>query len=226
MTAIQKTGGNALDVFKAEKEAPMPMVQRRWLNYIVLLSGTSNAVKDGNALGRQFQVGKEAYLPNEIPVMVLATRPHASHRDGKVTINESFDINEPQFAAVAAAEIDPAVKASNTANAAVGNDFLLYIPALNEFAYFFLKKTALDNINEFTRALQSGQPQVLYSTKRESPDFSWFVPRLKEEPGLEIDLSVITPEAAAHALDLFKNPRPQGREEKSTAKAGGRKARK
>jgi hypothetical protein len=225
-TAIAKTGGNALDVFNVAKEAPMPVAIKRWLSYIVLLSGTSNAVKDELAVIRQFQVGKEAFLPKEIPVLVLATRPHASYRDGKNTIAESFDINEPEFAVVAAAEIDPAVKASNTANAAVGHDFLLYIPALNEFAYFFLKKTALDNINEFTKALQSRQPQILKSSKRENPDFSWFVPRLTEEPGLEIDMSVITPEAAAHAMDLFSNPKPQGREEKSTAKKGGRKGRK
>lgn len=225
---IVKGGADALAVFDEQQEAPAPVRNKAWLDYILLVSGQSKSVTEGKAVARQFQVGKEAFLDKETPVIVLAHRPHANWRKDNETIMESFDVTEKEFQEIAAAEMDPEVRADSAQQATVGYDFLMYLPALNEFGYFYLKKTALDNVNEFTSAVKSRLPQVMYSTKREARGYTWFVPRLREESGLEIDLSAITPAAAKHALDLFTNPRPQGRDEQASepaAKKGGRRSR-
>lgn len=225
---------NAWDVAVQDDEPQMPDRPKNWLDRVALLSGNSRAVAEAKAAPAQFQVGKNIFLDREFKAYVIARRPHAIHISGGSVVMESYDINEDEFQTIQGLEMDPAVKKDSTQSAKAGQDFLLWIDSIGQAAFIHLTATALDNVGEFIAAMpakgQAPTPVVIGSSQRENKrmNFTWRVPRATADSDLEMNGP--TQEQLLHALELFRNPRPQGRteeqqeEKKTPAKRGRRKS--
>lgn len=208
---------NAWDIAVQEDEPVMPDRPKNWLDRVALLSGNSRAVAEAKAAPAQFQVGKNTFLDREFKALVVARRPHAIHIQGGSVVMESYDVNEDEFQTIQGLEMDPAVKKDSTQSAKAGQDFLLWIESIGQFAFIHLTSTALDNVGEFIGAMPAKgtppTPVVISSSQRENKrmNFTWRVPRATADADLALNGPTV--EALTHALDLFRNPRPQGRDE-------------
>ncbi len=209
----------------AENEAPVTVREKHWLDRISLLTGESKAVKKGKAKAKQFQFGKDTFLEEEVVVLILVRRNHAVWLKNNKPFKESYDITSKTYGEIAA--VQEATKNDNSQSAMVGDDFLVYVPCINQFGYFHVTKTALDNVLDWDR-VRPGKtdagPAVMASEEKENPQYVWRIPTITPAPGTEL-ATTFTAEQGQKAMTLFQNPTPQG-EQESTSTKGGRKARK
>jgi hypothetical protein len=213
-------------MFLSEDKKPVTQRQKTWLDRMSFLTPTSKAVTTDLARSKQFQFGKDTFLPEEVVVFILARRQHAIWLRNNKPHMESFDDSEEEYGLIAQAQEE--TRHDKKQSAMVGEDFLVYVPQLNEFAYFHVAKSALDNVVQWDTARPGKAnygPQILDSEPKSNADHNWRIPRVTLAPDAEV-VGTYTQEQAAHALNLFQNPTPQGREEaKAKPKKGGRKAR-
>ena len=175
-------------------------------------------------------MGKATFLPTEFVALIVARRPHAIHIKGGSVVMESYDVGDTEFKTIAGLEADPNIKKDSTQSAKTGVDTLIWMPSIGQFGFIHLTATSLDNVGEFIAAMPSKgvapKPVVISSTLRENKrmGFKWYVPRATVTSDLKFDNP--TPEQIAKALELFRAPRPQGRDEekKPKAKKGKRKS--
>jgi hypothetical protein len=180
-----------------------------FLNRISLLQPLSDAVSKGkpaNCKAGDFILGFDnnaVLFGREFEAVVGPWRPHAIYINDRKVESESFDSSSPEFKKI------EEQTGQRVQGAAFGMDFLLWIPKIKQFGYFFFSKTARAEAPN-ALALQ-GKLSVFRAVFVETKRFKWWAPKV-EAP------AVTTYEPAPEnkhkaALAIFTNPHGEGVEE-------------
>lgn len=240
MTNLATTDPFASLIPEAPEDVSVRKRAKNWLSRAKILAPLSKEVREKKGVPGEFMFGSDN-VGQETPILVLARRDHALWiKDGKAFM-ESYDRDEEEYQTILAET------QSYTKGAMEGYDYLFWSPVTEEFLYYHVAKTSLDYATDWQAChpQPKGHPDfpkgrgpvtgVLYSFEHPGSGKGaeknyWSVPRVRMEPELAVTV-LPTAEQVVKAMEIFNNPKPQGRKdaegqttksEAPEAKKGGR----